>query len=417
VPSRLDNATVRAFAPGKYFDNDPKATGFGCRVYPSGARSFFVNYWINGVEKRHTIGPFPRWSTTAAREAAIAFRRRIDAGHDPAGDKRARREAPTVQDLVERYTIEHMPRKKLENKFRRRDEERVLALIADHLGKHTKVADVHGGDIRDMHHKLTEARGSVRANRILACASKMFSLSLVPMAGETLPWRNAVLGNPCRGIERNREEGRERYFNKLELDQIADALSEYEAQKPSGRLAADCIRLIMLTGCRPAEAMQTQWSEFDKEPGLWVKPSHHTKQQKIHRLPLSPPALQLIERLRRERDGKDGFVFPGKSGAPLPPLLHIWNFVRAQAQLAPDEKGRPARLYDLRHSFASLGVTQKLGLPLVGRLLGHTRPQTTAKYAHIADDPLKEAADKIGNAIVGTGAGGAVVKIHGRGVS
>jgi integrase len=110
-------------------------------------------------------------------------------------------------------------------------------------------------------------------------------------------------------------------------------------------------------------------------------------------------------------------VFPGKSGAPLPPLLHIWNFVRAQAQLAPDEKGRPARLYDLRHSFASLGVTQKLGLPLVGRLLGHTRPQTTAKYAHIADDPLKEAADKIGNAIVGTGAGGAVVKIHGGGVS
>lgn len=401
MANRLDNDTVRQFAPGKYYDNDPKATGFGVRVYPTGKRSFFVNYWISGVEKRHTIGPFPRWSTSAAREAAIAWRRQIDNGHDPAGEKRQRREAPTVADLIERYTVEHMPRKKLQNKFRRRDEERVLALIADHLGKHTKVIDVHGGDIRDMHHKLTKARGSIRANRVLACCSKMFSLALVPLAGETLPWRNAVLGNPCKGIERNREEGRERYFNKLELDQIANALNEYEARKPSGKAAADCIRLVMLTGCRPSEAMQAEWPEFDKVPGFWIKSSHHTKQQKIHRLPLSPPALQLIERLRRERDGKDGFVFPGKAG-PLPPLLHIWNFVRVWAQLAPDEKGKPARVYDLRHSFAALGATQKLSLPLIGKLLGHTQARTTQRYAHIADDPLKEAADKIGDALAGT---------------
>jgi integrase len=409
MASRLDNDIVRRLPPGKHYDADPKATGFGVRVYPSGKQSFFLNYWQNGIEKRHTIGQFPRWSVSAARDKAIELRRLIDAGHDPAGDKRARREAATIADLIELYTVEHMPSKKLQHKFRLRDERRVLALISDTLGNHTKVADIHGGDIRDMHKRITETRGPVRANRVLACASKMFSLSLVPLAGETLPWRNAVIGNPCKGIARNREEGRERFFNRSELDRIADALTEYESRKES---SVNCLRLVMLTGCRPAEAMQATWAEFDNEAGFWIKPSHHTKAKKVHRLPLSPPAIQLIDRLRVERDDKTGFVFPGRNpGEPVATLVHVWNFVRARAQLAPDDKGRPARVYDLRHSFASLGVTQKLGLPLIGKLLGHTQSRTTQRYAHVADDPLKEAADKIGNAVAGADRPDNVVKI------
>jgi integrase len=414
--TRFDNDFVRnlpAPAKGKrkYWDtSDAKAAGFGVAVYASGARSFFVNYRIDGIEKLHTIGQFPRWSASAARERAIELRRLIDQGLDPQGDKRTRREAPTVADLIERYTAEHLPTKS-QTKMRLADERRQLAMIGDILGRRTKVADVHGGDIKDMHRKLTEARGPIRANRVLACCSKMFSLSLVPLAGESSPWRHAVLGNPCKGIARNREEGRERYFSKPELERIAEALSEYP-----GKSAADCIRLIMLTGCRPSEAMQAEWSEFN-ELGLWVKPSAHTKQKKIHRLPLSPPAMQLIDRLRKDR-GKANFVFPGRlPSEPMQTLFHVWAFVRARTQLQPDEKGNAARPYDLRHSFASLGVTQKLGLPLIGKLLGHTQSRTTQRYAHVADDPLREAADKIGNAIASTGKSAAVVKIHGGGVS
>jgi integrase len=425
--ARFDNHFVRnlptpAKGKRKYWDtSDPRVAGFGVAVYASGARSFFVNYRVDGIEKLHTIGQFPRWSASAARERAIELRRLIDQGQDPQGAKRTRREAPTIANLIERYAAEHLPTKS-QTKMRLDDEKRQLAMIGDILGKRTKVADIHGGDIKDMHRRITETRGPVRANRVLACASKMFSLSLVPLAGETLPWRHAVLGNPCRGIARNREEGRERFFGRTELDRIADALSEYppeayDKQKATGRAAADCVRLIMLTGCRPNEAMQAQWSEFDTE-GFWVKPSAHTKTRKLHRTPLSPPALQLIDRLRRERDKKSAFVFSGNlPGEPVSTLLHVWNFVRTRAQLAPDEKGRPARVYDLRHSFASLGVTQKLGLALIGKLLGHTQTRTTQRYAHIDDSPLREAADKIGNAIAGTGKSAAVVKIHGGGVS
>ena len=298
------------------------------------------------------------------------------------------------------------------------DEKRQLEMVAKALGTSTKVADIHGGDIQEMHDRITETRGPVRANRVYALASKMFALSLVPLANETLPWRNAALGNPCKGIAKNREEGRERFFSKAELVRIAEALAEYppEAyalQKKAGRAAADCVRLIMLTGARPLEAMQAEWSEFDKAPGYWIKPSHHTKQQKIYRLPLSPPAIQLIDQLRKDRTGIK-WVFPGKvKGEPVRTLIHVWNFVRERAQLAPDEKGRPARVYDLRHSFASLGVTGGLSLPVIGKWLGHSVSRTTERYAHLADDPLKEAADKIGNAIAGTGNGGDVVPIKG----
>jgi integrase len=303
---RLDADFIRRVEPPEtgavtYWDNDPKLVGFGLRVYSGGVKSFFINYRVGGRERRFTIDPFPRWSLAAAREQAIELRKQIDKGQDPAGEKRERREAPTVQDLIDRYLLEHAPRKSLTANARMNDEVRMLDEIGRHLGKHTKVADIHGGDIADMHRKISVSisrRGRtrrIRANRILGVASKMFALSLVPCPGENTPWRNAALGNPCRGIARNHEEGRERFFSENELARISDALADYPGP------AADCIKLVMLTGCRPNEAMRAEWSEFDIEPGYWVKPSAHTKQRKVHKLPLSPPAIELIDRLREKR--------------------------------------------------------------------------------------------------------------------
>jgi integrase len=402
-PVRLNNRFVEALPPDQmWWDDDPKATGFGVRSYPAGGKSFFVDYRIDGRQRRTTIGPFPRWSAEAARERAKELRRQIDRGHDPAGNKRERRTAPTVQDLIDRYIVDHLPRKSAEP-TRVADEKRMLKEIGKRLGVHTKVVDVHGGDIADMHRKISESIGRggkprrVRANRILQVASKMFSLSLVPRAGETLPWRNAVLGNPCKGIQKNPEEGRERFFSAAELAAISDALAEYPG------VAADCVRLIMLTGCRPSEALKAAWEEFDSEPGYWIKPSAHTKQRKVHKLPLSPAAIELVERLRATRKGK--WVFPGdKSGEHLAALWHVWHFVRKRAGLTGE-----ARVYDCRHTFASVGAGGGLSLPIIGRLLGHTQSRTTQRYAHLADDPLREAAEKITTVITGAGKVGAPV--------
>ena len=243
----------------------------------------------------------------------------------------------------------------------------------------------------------------MHANRVNALASKMFSLALLPQAGETKPWRDAAQGNPCQGVERNAEEGKTRFFSTTELAAIGDALDKYDDAP-----ASNCLRLVMLSGARPGETMKAAWSEFG-EPGYWVKPAANVKQRKTHRVTLSPSATELIERLRAKRADGEVRVFPFQR-SPRKGLNKAWAFVRASAGL---EKG--ARIYDLRHSFASLGVGGGLSLQIIGKLLGHTVARTTERYAHLADDPLKEAAAKIGAAIAGAGKNGdKVVRLDAR---
>src|SRR5262245_14717061 len=209
MPVRLTKEVVKTVdLPAKGYATlwDGTVTGFGLRISAHGAKSFFLNYRINGRERRHTIGSYPTWSVEAAREEAKGLRRRVDSGSDPAGEKRERREAPTVQDLVDRYIAEHLPTKTAGGpraniaEQRANDETKRLGKIVNHLGKHARVADIHAGDLKEMHRKISKSIGRhgprlVRANRILAIASKMFALSLVPMAGENKPWRDHAAGN------------------------------------------------------------------------------------------------------------------------------------------------------------------------------------------------------------------------------
>jgi integrase len=458
ITRKLDATPAPATGAKTLWDAEVK--GFGVRIYAPtkqhkrGARAFFFNYRIDGIERRYTIGDRSAWSLEAARAAARELRRRVDRGEDPVADKRERREAPTVKDLIERYVADHLPNKAGKGTTRHNDEKKMLAEIGGALGYTRKVADIHFGDIEAMHKEITASGRPVRANRILSICSKMFSLTLKPCAGETAPWRDAAQGNPCRGVARNHEEAKERFLSTAELAALSDALNASDA--PGS--AADCIKLIMLTGARPHEAMTARFEQFDAEPGFWVKSSAHTKQRKVHKTPLNPAALELLAELRAKRDRdtrkdkvKRPWVFPGQNrpNAPLKQIHSVWYAARDRATVAlwasSDNKdiagivadlraaGRDptvaecrteaarrdvdlpvglmdARPYDLRHTFASVGAGGGLSLQIIGRLLGHTQSRTTQRYAHLADDPLREATDKIGSVIAGAGKGSKNVK-------
>jgi integrase len=444
MAQELKDADIRKFAApdkGTITVFDTKVKGFGIRIFaptarnPKGARSFFFNYRVGGVERRHTIGEFPLFEVKEAREKAEELRKQVKAGNDPVAEKRERDNAPTVEDLIDRYIEDHLPTKACYGTFRERDERKMLEDIAQALGRKTKVADVHFGDIESMHRAITKSGRPVRANRTLAIASTAFTLALKPMAGERKPWRTEHQGNPCKGVERNGEDAAERFFSVDELSAIAEALDGADEKS-----SADCIRLIMLTGCRPCEAMRAKWSEFDAEPGFWVKPSAHTKQRKVHKAPLGAAAKELIEKLRQKR--KTGpWVFPGNNpGDPVKHVRTVWRSARRRATVllwANTEKGgvadlvldlkaqldrqptveeiedaataagaslppslATARIYDLRHTFASLGAANNMGLPVIGKLLGHTQPRTTQRYTHLADNPMREAAEQI-NTMIG----------------
>ena len=460
---KLDERVVKGIKPPESGDTliwDSKVTGFGVRVFaatkrhPEGMRSFFLNYRFNGRERRYKIGRFPAWSVAAAREEAETVWKRIDRGEDPAEQRRVRRDAPTVRELAERYQAEYLPQKAA--KSQHDDWQKITAYVlpfkptprAPEMGDR-KVVDVHSGDMKALHRSITDSGHPVLANRVLAVASKMFSLALQPQAGEDKPWRDASLGNPCQGVSRNQEEGRERFFSEAEIAAISDALNEYSAGS-----AASCIRFIMLTGCRPGEAMRATWDQMDVEPGFWVKPSAHTKQRRVHKLRLSPPVIELLEKIRASRvqAKRDGgqfseWVFPGQiHGKPVQQLRSCWHWVRERATVllwASSQDGGTAtlvdvlrrslrrdpsakeceaaagamgirlpravagdRIYDMRHTFASVGAAGGLSLPIIGKLLGHTQVRTTLRYTHLGDGVLEQAGAKIAATIINAGKDG-----------
>jgi integrase len=387
--------------------------GFGVRAYkpsklhPAGERVFFLAYQTPAGDQRwYRIGSHPTWTVTAARARAKEVRQQVDRGEDPMQVKKEIRTAPRVRDLIDRYVRDHLPRTAAGQDARRtRDVHRQLAEIASHLGEHRLVTDIHIGDVQHLHETITKSGRPIRANRVLALCSKMFSLSLRPLAGEARSWRGSELGNPCKHVAKNPESGRERFFSQQELAAISDALAAYGNGDSA---AASCLKFCMLTGCRPgSEAAKARWEEFD-QPGFWNKPSAHLKQRRRHSVPLNPAAQELIERLRKRR-GRSPWVFPGKPASePLRDYSNCWEAVCERAGI------RGARAYDLRHSFASLGAGSGLSLLVIGKLLGHTQAKTTLRYSHLADDPLREATDRIGAVITGNGNGNNVTPIRGR---
>src|SRR5829696_8147515 len=217
------------------YDSDVK--GFGIRVTASGGRAFVLNYRRkhDGLERRYTIGSFPDWGVSAAREEAKRLKRLVDGGCDPVGEQKAKRTAPTVADMCARFAEEYVPRKRPSTQKDYRQQ--IAKDIVPAIGK-LKVADVTYSDVAALHRDVSK-RAPYHANRMLALLSKMFNLSI------RWEWRT---DNPCRGIERNQETKRTRYLTPEELFRLSAALAEHRDQQ-----AANIIRLLLLTGARRGE--------------------------------------------------------------------------------------------------------------------------------------------------------------------
>ena len=374
ITDKLVNG-LTAPATGNRITYDTEVMGFGVRITAAGVRSFVLNYRAAGRERRVTIGRYPTWSVTAARAEAQMLRREVDLGRDPMGERHEDRAAPVMADLCREYLERHAVKKR----SRRDDEAMINNDILPRLGK-MKVGDVRHADMERLHREITK-RAPIKANRVVACLSKMFALA------QKWDWRS---DNPVRGIERNAEERRNRYLSTEEIARLADALNRHPE-----RASANAIKLLMLTGARRGEVLSARWDQFDLEAGVWMKPSSHTKQKREHRVPLSAPARQLLHEMKANSTSEH--VFPGRSGEPLRDIKRFWASVCKAADI------NNCRLHDLRHTYASLLASSGHSLPIIGALLGHTQAQTTQRYAHLFDDPLRQATERVG-AVVTAGA-------------
>jgi integrase len=357
--------------------------GFGCRVTTAGARSFIFNYRVKGSDKqrRITIGRVGNWSTGAARNEAKRLRRLVDSGADPLGEQQEQREAPTMTDLIARFEREHLPRKRASTI---KDYRGMLKKhVRPHFGKFTKVGDVAYADIDALHRKITASGSTYVANRCVAMLSKMFSLAI--------KWQMRT-DNPCRGIERNAEIKRKRYLSADELKRLTQALAETPDKQ-----FVNIIMLLVLTGARKSEVLGMRWADLvlATDKGVWTKLGSTTKQKTDHVVPLSAPACQLLTKIKQRGE----YVFPS-SDNPSGHRVEVKNGWSALCERAGIEN---LRLHDLRHSFASQLASGGASLPLIGALLGHSNPATTARYAHLFQDPQRAAVEKVGAIVNGAG--------------
>ena len=357
---------------------DRELSGFGVRVYPSGTKVFVVQTRFQGKSTRITVGRYKVLSPDQARRKAAMIIARIKAGDDPLPAPSASVIEPTFADLAGRYLKEHV---EVHCKPRTVEAYRwlVTKFVLPALGN-LSIESVEREHVANLHYANRST--PYQANRILEVVRKMFNLAEA--------WGLRRDGtNPCRFIQKYKERTRERFLTEEEFRRLGQVLSEVEAAGSETLSAVTAIRLLMLTGCRLNEIQTLRWENVDLEAGELRLPDSKTGARMV---PLSQAAASVLSGVPRPDDNP--WVITGKKpGAHLTDMQHPWRRIRARAEL--DD----VRIHDLRHSFASRALALGESLPMIGKLLGHTQVQTTARYAHLANESIKASGSRIADSI------------------
>lgn len=373
---RLTKRIVEAAMPREkeYYLWDEDIPGLGLRVLPSGRKQYIVQYRAGRRSRRISLGPHTVLTAEKARSNALVILNDARSGKDPAGERDSYRNALLVKDLAQRFDEQHISVRV--KPITAREYRRSLAkLILPKLGS-IPITDVTRTLIATFHHDLRH--NPYQANRCLAILSKMFNLAEL--------WGLRPDGsNPCRLIPKYPEKRRERFLSLDEIKHLGEVLTQIEQEGNEMPSAILAIRLLIYTGCRLNEIVTLQWDYVDLEERVLNLPDSKTGAKKVF---LGRAARKLLEKAPRLPNNPWVItgIIPGRRLTDLQPF---WQRVRARAGLYE------VRIHDLRHTFASTAIAAGHSLPIIGKLLGHTQVQTTARYAHLAAQPAMVAADSI----------------------
>lgn len=380
--------------------------GFGLRVQPSGRKSFVLKYRANGRQRFFTLGAYGALTVDAARKLARAALADVARGSDPAAMKADARKAPTVRDLCDRFKEEHMP--KLKPKTARPYQRLIDDRVLKHFGS-MKLDSVTRADVVKWHHSLKST--PVEANRALLLLHKLFATAAL--------WEWHAGPNPAHGVPKFKETARKRYPTGAELYRIAKAIGDLEraTKQPLSPYLGLAFRLLLLTGCRKDEILTLKWTDVvtltRKDPNTGEEVTTEVLRLRDAKtgdrdVVLSAAAVDLLKRAPRmtgspwvvTRQHRDA----GGEWQHAVNVARAWERVKIEASTKKDKQPTvdvsDLHLHDLRHGFASVGVSGGMSLPLVGALLGHADQASTQRYSHLQTDPLKIAADRIGSEIL-----------------
>ncbi len=389
----LTERVIRDAKPGKkttiIWDHEVK--GLGVRVTAAGVKSFILNYRVAGRERRATLARCPEISLRAARERAGAELATIRAGEgDPLERRRKAKAAPTVADLIDKFLTVEGPTRISHGRMAERTlqeyRKQARAYLLPALGKQ-RVADVKRGDVE---HMVTRLPAPTR-NRVLALTSRLFTLA------ERWQWR-AQNDNPARGIERSREEARDRVLAPSELAALAAALGGQEDQYPAPVAA---IRFAAVTGLRIGEVLAIRWAHIDFETNRLTMPETKSG-RRLHDVPTA--ALEILATMPRVND----WCFTAVRDAPV-----TYRYVRTVFAEAAKAAGiADARLHDLRRTVMTSAAAAGIGTHVLRDLLGHRTTAMADRYIRTIGNPVRDAREQVGaamSAMMSSKVGGEVV--------
>ncbi|MET4241833.1 site-specific integrase [Bradyrhizobium barranii] len=394
-------ALMKSAVPNKttfYFDDE--LAGFGLYRTTTGTGTYFAEFRpvAGGSKKRLKLGRVGTLKANEAREAARKAIANAALGKDLAQNRSDERASLTVEELVSKYIEEYVAEHKKASTaglYRMLHKKHVKPRMGS-----TKAVVLTRVDVQRAH-ALMSREARVSANRAIKLVSAAYGWgSRHGHVPEGM--------NPASGVKLNEEEGRERFLTTAELLAIGNAMIEAETvglpvdagdakHAPVGQLvkmspyATAAVRLLMLTGARLREILHLRWVEVDLDRGVLRLADSKTGKKTIY---LPTAALDIIKSLTR----LGAFVIAGESAGtknekPRADLKRPWTAICKRAGVSG------VRIHDLRHSFASVGIGDQMGLPVIGTLLGHADPSTTQRYAHLADEAARRAVEAIGGKI------------------
>lgn len=400
MSQRISLSVVKAALPKEqdYFLWDRDLKGFGLKVCSGGRKSYVCKYRYGHGRKaptrRVTIGAHGSpWTPDAARKEASRILGLVAQGNDPARDKQRSKEIPTVAEVCDSYFERGVTTKKPSTiaTDRGRIERHIKPLLGHLLITELKKADV-SRFLQDVAEgkTATDVRTGSRGRAIVK-GGKGTATRTVGLLGGICSFAidaGWLQQNPVKGVRRFRDKKNERFLSLNEFRQLGAALNQAsDAGENSHAIAI--IRLLILTGARKSEIEKLKWDEVDSASGFLRLEDSKTGQKLIV---LSALAAEVLANLERFTGSK--FVFPGTTGHGwYQGTPKVWRRIRESASLSD------VRLHDLRHSFASVAASKGASLQMIGVLLGHKDSATTARYAHLADDPIRSASNEIAESV------------------
>jgi integrase len=365
--------------------------------------------------RKITIGSFGKITVERAREEAVVILAKAELGDDVAAHRSRLRSEMTISQLCDEYLIEGVDKKRPStiNTDRSRIERHIKPL----LGK-KRISEVSRSDVvkflRDVAiGKTARDVKTGKQGRSIVTGGKGAATRTVRLLGGIFSYAVAagyLVNNPRSGVPVYKDNSNERFLSNDEFHVLGNTLrlaeseglpwalnidtrSKHWPKNPENRRetlpphVTGAIRLLMFTGCRLREILHLKWNDVDLQRGLMNIRISKTGRKTVL---LAAPAMAVLRSLPKVGE----YVIAGKTAnKPRSDLQRPWKRITQYAKLDG------VRLHDLRHSFASVGAASGMGLPAIGRLLGHKSPTTTQRYAHFADDPLRRATELIADSI------------------